>query len=126
MMKYYSRRVVKPGDLNPANRLFGGYLLSWIDEEAGIFASCQMDYSRNLVTKYMSEINFVGSAFNGDVIEFGMEVASVGTTSFTVRCEVRNKITKQVIIQVDKIVFVAINDEGKPVPHSLSFTHISK
>lgn len=33
-MKYYSRRLVKPEHLNPANTLFGGQLLSWIDEEA--------------------------------------------------------------------------------------------
>ncbi len=117
-MKYFSRRVVKPADLNSADRLFGGCLLAWIDEEAAIYAACKMGFSSQLVTKFMSEINFVSSAFKGDIIEFGMEVANVGTTSLTVRCEVRNKITKQVIIKIDKIVFVSIDADGVPTPHS--------
>ena len=124
-MKYYSRRLVKPEDLNPANRLFGGNLLAWIDEEAAIYASCQLGNIRNLVTKYMSEINFVSSAFNGDVIEFGMEVVNIGRTSFTVRCEVRNKVSKEVIIRVDKIVFVTIDENGQALPHGLTAETLS-
>ena len=37
---------------------FGGSLLRWIDEEAAIYVMCQLD-SKNVVTKFMSEINFV-------------------------------------------------------------------
>ncbi|MCL6414082.1 acyl-CoA thioesterase [Aestuariirhabdus sp. Z084] len=118
-MKYYSRRVIKPGDLNPAHRLFGGTLLAWIDEEAAIFAACQMKSPR-LVTKYISEINFVSSAENGEVVEFGLEVADVGTTSLTVKCVVRNKASQTEIIQVDRIVFVSIDESGRPTPHGYS------
>ncbi|RRJ82760.1 acyl-CoA thioesterase [Aestuariirhabdus litorea] len=118
-MKYFSRRVIKPGDLNPAHRLFGGTLLAWIDEEAAIFAGCQMK-SQHLVTKYISEINFLSSARNGDVVEFGMEVAEVGTSSLTVKCVVRNKATQTEIIQVDRIVFVSIDEAGRPTPHLYS------
>ncbi len=32
-MKFYSRKLIKPGDLNANNTLFGGQLLKWIDEE---------------------------------------------------------------------------------------------
>jgi len=38
-MKFYSRKWIKPEDLNPNGSLFGGRLLSWIDEEAAIFAT---------------------------------------------------------------------------------------
>lgn len=115
-MKFYTRRVIKPNDLNPSNVLFGGALLSWIDEEAGIFAACQMKTNR-LVTKFMSEINFTSSAKSGDVIEFGMEVAEIGRTSLTLSCLVRNKATLESIIQVDRIVFVALDETGRPTPH---------
>ena len=118
-MKYFSRRVVKPADLNPAYRLFGGTLLAWIDEEAGIYASCKMGTGKLLVTKYMSEIDFVSSAACGDVLEFGLEVANVGTSSLTICCCVRNKVTRQVIIVVDKIVFVCVDAHGNPVPHQI-------
>ncbi|WNZ57180.1 acyl-CoA thioesterase [Microbulbifer sp. EKSA008] len=116
-MKYYSRHCVKPGDLNPAQRLFGGQLLSWIDEEAAIFAGCQMG-TPMLVTKLMSEIDFVSSACCGDVVEFGFEVVGIGQTSLTVHCEVRNKQSQQLIVQVDQIVFVALDAHGKPTPHA--------
>lgn len=116
-MKFYSRKWVKPEDLNPNGSLFGGQLLSWIDEEAAIFAMCQLGKDRHLVTKFMSEINFVSSARQGDVIEMGVEVIACGRSSVTLRAEVRNKITKQTIISIDRIVFVNLDEEGRPAPH---------
>jgi acyl-CoA hydrolase len=115
-MKFYSRKWVRPEDLNAHGTLFGGSLLQWIDEEAAIYASCQLD-TRRIVTKYMSEINFVSSAKQGDIIEIGVEVVSFGTTSITLRCLVRNKYTRQEIITIEKIVFVYIDEEGRPRPH---------
>jgi acyl-CoA hydrolase len=120
-MKYRTRKLIKPEDLNPRKTLFGGRLLQWIDEEAAIFAICQLG-SSNIVTKAMSDINFVSTAVNGDVIEFGMELVKVGTTSITIACDVRNKITKQSIIKIDKIVFVLLDENGKPTPHGKPMT----
>lgn len=121
-MKYFSRRAVKPGDLNPAYRLFGGSLLAWIDEEAGIYASCKMGPGKLLVTKYMSEINFISSAICGDILEFGLEMVNVGKTSLTVCCVVHNKVTHRVIIVVDRIVFVCVDALGNPIPHQIEAT----
>ncbi|WP_317928519.1 acyl-CoA thioesterase [Halioxenophilus sp. WMMB6] len=120
-MKFYSRRFVKPTDLNATNVLFGGRLLSWIDEEAAIFAACQMK-TKYLVTKLISEINFTSPARTGDVLEFGLAVVSVGTTSLTVKCVVRNKVTLESIIEIDRMVFVAMSEEGVPIPHGLEPT----
>lgn len=116
MMKYYSRRWIKPTDLNPAERLFGGTAMAWMDEEAAIFAACQMGTDR-IVTKFISEINFQSPAKVGDVIEFGLAVREVGRTSLTVSCELREKHSGETIISVQKIVFVALDEEGNPVPH---------
>ena len=115
-MKYRTRKLIKPGDLNSKGTLFGGRVLEWIDEEAAIYAICQLG-SPNIVTKAMSEINFVSTGALGDVIEFGMELVSVGNTSITMACDVRNKQTKQSIIKVEKIVFVLLDEDGKPKPH---------
>lgn len=115
-MKYRTRKLVKPSDLNPRRTLFGGQVLKWIDEEAAIFAICQLG-SPNIVTKAMSEINFVSTAVLGDIIEFGMDLVKVGTSSITIACDVRNKITKQSIVRIDKIVFVLLDENGKPKPH---------
>jgi acyl-CoA thioesterase YciA len=115
-MNYRTRKLIKPGDLNSRGTLFGGRVLEWIDEEAAIFAICQLD-NPNIVTKAMSEINFVSSAKVGDVIELGMELVEVGNTSITFSCDVRNKKTKVSIIRIDKIVFVHLDEFGKPKPH---------
>lgn len=115
-MNFHTRKWVKPEDLNPNESLFGGSLLMWIDEETAIYAIIQLETKR-VVTKYMSEINFVSSARQGDIIEMGVEVVRFGRTSLTLRCEVRNKLTRKVILKIDKVVYVSLDAEGKPVPH---------
>ena len=62
----------------------------------------------------MSEINFINSAKQGDIIELGIKATHFGTTSITLTCEVRNKITHKTILTVDKIVFVSLDENGKP------------
>ena len=71
-MNYHTRKWIKPEDLNPNHSLFGGRLLQWIDEEAALYAIIQLENSR-AVTKYISEINFVSSAKQGDIIEIGID-----------------------------------------------------
>ena len=116
MMNYHTRKWIKPEDLNPNHSLFGGRLLQWIDEEAALYAIIQLENSR-AVTKYISEINFVSSAKQGDIIEIGIEAVEFGGTSLTLRCEVRNKMTHQIIITIDKLVFVGLDENGNPKPH---------
>ncbi len=115
-MNFHTRKWVKPEDLNPNGTLFGGSLLKWIDEEAAIYAIIQLDTNR-CVTKYMSEINFVSSAQQGDIIELGMVATKFGKTSLTLKCEVRNKLTRKTILAIDKIVFVSLGEDGKPMEH---------
>ena len=115
-MNFHTRKWVKPEDLNPNETLFGGRLLQWIDEEAALYAIIQLENKR-VVTKYMSDINFVSSAEQGDIIEIGIEVADFGRTSLTLRCEVRNKMTRQTIVSIDQIIMVNLGEDGKPAPH---------
>lgn len=115
-MKFHTRKWVKPEDLNANGTLFGGRLLAWIDEEAALYTIIQLENSK-VVTKYMSEINFTASARQGDIIEIGIEVVKFGTTSITLRSEVRNKMTRETIITVDRIVMVNLDEEGNPIPH---------
>lgn len=115
-MNYHTRKWIKPEDLNPNHSLFGGRILQWIDEEAALYAIIQLENSR-AVTKYISEINFVSSAKQGDIIEIGIEAVEFGRTSLTLRCEVRNKMTHQIIITIDKLVFVGLDENGNPKPH---------
>lgn len=122
-MKFYTRKLIKPGDLNANNTLFGGALLKWIDEEAGIYAMTKLN-TKKVVTKYISEIDFVSSSKQGDVIEIGLEFHSIGTTSITFSCIVRNTFTKKIIISIERIVFVKIDDNENPVPHGKTASNL--
>lgn len=115
-MIFNTRKWVKPEDLNPNHSLFGGRLLQWIDEEAVIYAIVQLETPR-VVTKYISEINFISAPHLGDIIEIGIHAIDFGASTLTVRCEVRNIVTRQPILSIDRMVFAAVNENGKPVRH---------
>jgi acyl-CoA hydrolase len=121
-MNFYTRKWVKPEDLNAHGTLFGGSLLSWIDEEAAIYSIIQLG-TNGCVTKYMSEINFINSAKQGDIVELGIKAIHFGRTSITLTCQVRNKITHKTILTVDKIVFVSVDANGVPIPHGKTEIH---
>ncbi|WP_166869665.1 acyl-CoA thioesterase [Salinibacterium sp. ZJ70] len=116
---FRSRRWVKPEDLNAHGTLFGGSLLRWIDEEAAIYAIVQIGNPR-AVTKLISEVEFVSSASQSDLIELGIVATTFGRTSITLRAEVRNMITRQRILAIERIVFVGLDEEGVPLPHGYS------
>ncbi|MDN3493102.1 acyl-CoA thioesterase [Winogradskyella bathintestinalis] len=116
-MRFHTRKWVKPEDLNPNGTLFGGQLLAWIDEEAALYTIIQLENSK-IVTKYMSEINFMASARQGDIIEIGIEVTKFGKSSITLKCEVRNKMTRETILTVDNIIMVNLGADGNPKPHN--------
>ena len=113
---FRTRKWIKPEDLNANGTLFGGSLLRWIDEEAAIYVMIQLGNER-VVTKYMSEINFVSSAEQGDIVEMGLLATAFGRTSMTMRAEVRNLFTRQSILTIEKIVFVNLYEAGRPAPH---------
>jgi len=123
-MEYRTRKLIKPEDLNARNTLFGGRLLQWIDEEVAIFVMNKL-YSKSIVTKFMSEINFISSAKQGDVVEIGIKITAIGRTSITLACETRNIFTKKTIITIDKIVFVNIDEDETPCPHGLTMDNMN-
>jgi acyl-CoA hydrolase len=121
-IEFTTRKWVRPEDLNANGTLFGGSLLKWIDEEATIYAILQLG-NRRVVTKLISEINFVASAIEGDLVEMGLVATKFGNTSITMRAEVRNMVTRKSILTVDRIVFVGLDDQGRPTPHG--FTEVT-
>lgn len=114
------RALVRPEDLNPAHRLFGGRMMEWLDSAAAMYAMCQLR-TRRIVTLKVSEILFKKPVESGDFLEFYAETHSVGKTSFTVKITVVNKDidTRDLDTVVECLfVFVAVNEDGKPIPHN--------
>ena len=115
-MRFHTRKWVKPEDLNANGTLFGGKMLAWIDEEAALYSIVQLENSR-VVTKYMSEINFMNTAKQGDIVEIGIDVVKFGKTSLILKSEVRNMMTRETIISIENITMVNLGPDGKPAPH---------
>jgi len=117
-LEYTTQRMVMYPHLNAAGILFAGMALSWIDEDAMIFASSLLDTSR-IATAKLSAVEFNSAANIGDILISGVELVRVGKTSITVKCELRNKTTNKVIMQVEEVVLVTIDFNKKPTPHKL-------
>ena len=118
-MQFHTRKWVKPEDLNPNGTLFGGTLLSWIDEEAALCAIIELNNNR-IVTKSISQIDFQSSARQGDIIEIGIEVVKYRMASIVMACEVRNIRTQETILTIDNIVMANLDNKGRPKKHSKS------
>ena len=108
--------LISPKSLNSQGRLFGGELLGWIDEVAGIVA---MRHSgRIAVTASIERMDFKSGAKNGDMIYICGHLTYVGNTSMEVRVDsyVENmEDGMRRMINTAFIVMVAIDDDEKPV-----------
>ena len=118
-MQYSTQRMVMYPHLNAAGILFGGMALSWLDEDAIIYAANLLDTNR-IATVKMSEVIFKSTANIGDILISGVALVRIGTTSITVKCELRNKTTNNIIVQVDEVVIVALDYNKKPTMHKLA------
>ena len=118
-MRFLTRKLVQPNDLNVNGTLFGGRLLEWVDEEASIFAAIETKH-RRVVTKSISAINFIAPAFQGDVVEIGVSLKAVGKTSVALEVVVRDLTTQKEIVKIDEMKFVCVDEKGRPVRHALS------
>ncbi len=113
---FTTRKWVRPEELNAHGTLHGGSLLRWIDEEAAIYSVVQLGNTR-VVTKFISEVVFEASANRGDLLELSLVATRFGRTSITIRAEVSNMITGATILTIEKIVFVNLDEHGRPAPH---------
>ena len=107
--------LVCPAHINSYGRLFGGQLLKWIDELAGIVA---MRHSGTMVTTAaIDNLQFKAPAYTGDMVVLRGMVTCVGRSSMEIRvdtyCETLDGTRK--MINRAYIDMVAIDEEGNPV-----------
>ncbi len=111
------RVVMMPRDLNPMGTIFGGVILSYIDQ-AGV-VEAQKFSDRKLVTVAMHEVKFVAPVLVGDLVSFYSDVVKIGRTSITVRVTVEarrgNPPHEVVRVTQAEVVYVAISPAGKRI-----------
>lgn len=112
------RMVMMPRDTNPLGTIFGGIILSHIDQ-AGV-VEAQKHTSQRLATVAMHEVKFIAPVFVGDLVSYYTETRKVGRTSITVCVTVEARRHKEphetVRVTQAEVVYVAMNDSGQAVP----------
>jgi acyl-CoA thioesterase YciA len=113
-MELISTYICKQGDIGVHNNMFGGIILSIIDDAAASYASQICDTQR-VVTLKIDELVFAKPVKSGNIIKIYGSVKEFGTTSVTLYIEVRkhNVYTGvQTVVTHTNIKFVRIDDEG--------------
>ncbi len=112
------RVVMMPRDANPMGTIFGGLILSYIDQAGAVEARRHTD--KTLVTVAMHEVKFIAPVFVGDLVSFYGELVNVGHTSITVRVTVEAKRWRppheEARVTQAEVVYVAVEAPGKAVP----------
>jgi acyl-CoA thioesterase YciA len=117
-MELITTYICKKGDIGVHDNMFGGLLLGLIDDAAASYASQICDTQR-VVTLKIDELIFKRPVKIGSILKVYGEVVSFGNTSVTLYIEVRkhNVYTgEQDIVTQTKIVFVRIDEDGRPIP----------
>ncbi len=108
--------IVRPNHLNGANRLFGGILMQWMDEVAGIVA--KRHSMSNVTTASVDNLRFIKGAYQNEMIVIIGKITYVGTTSMEVRVDtyVENKSGLRRAINRAYFAMVALDENDTPVP----------
>jgi acyl-CoA hydrolase len=107
--------LVRPNHLNGANRLFGGILMQWIDEVAGIVA--KRHSMCNVTTASVDNLTFLHGAYNGDMVVIKGKLTWVGTSSMEVCVDtyVENLSGERLRINNAHFMMVALDENDQPV-----------
>ena len=112
------RVLMMPRDTNAQGTIFGGVILSFIDQAGAIEARRQG--ARIMVSVAMDKIVFHQPVFVGDLISFWCETLRIGNTSITVKVVVEanryNDPDKRVLVTEAQVVYVNLGDDRKPAP----------
>lgn len=113
-----TRVLMMPRDTNASGTIFGGVILSYIDQAGAEEAICQG--ARRVVTVAMNQVVFHEPVLVGDLVSFYTELIKVGRTSVTVKVRVRSarRFDREQIVDVTEaeITYVNVDGEGRPVP----------
>ena len=107
--------IVRPNHLNGANRLFGGILMQWIDEVAGIVA--KRHSMCNVTTASVDNLTFLHGAYQNDMVVIKGKLTWVGSTSMEVCVDtyVETLDGKRDRINNAHFMMVALDENNKPV-----------
>lgn len=116
-MKYISTKVCKTSDIGVNGNLFGGTMLSWLDEAGATLAS-SLCCTPNMITLKMDEVIFTKPVKMGNHVRIYGKVEKIGRTSIVLFIEARRfdfDSSSEEVVCSTYMTFVKIDDEGRPV-----------
>ncbi|MCR5145293.1 MAG: acyl-CoA thioesterase [Lachnospiraceae bacterium] len=118
-------RIIQYADINPAGNLFGGKLMAWMDEIAGIIAIRHAGVP--VTTAAVDNLQFKKSIQLGDILVLKAKLTYVGNKSMEVRVDVYREDRETGMRHVVNRAYfteVAVDEDGNPikVPYSLELT----
>ena len=117
-MKLISTHMCKENDCGYHGSLFGGTMLSWLDEAAVSFA-CQTCETPRMVTVSMDKVEFLKPVRPGQIIKIYGQLLSFGRTSCILDIEARRYSTynlSEKVVCRTKMKFVRLDGDGEAVP----------
>lgn len=107
--------IVRPSHLNGANRLFGGILMQWLDETAGIVA--KRHCMGNVITASVDNLTFLHGAYQNDLIVIKGKLTWVGSSSMEICVDtyVEHPTGERHRINNAHFIMVALDKDDKPV-----------
>jgi acyl-CoA thioesterase YciA len=112
------RVILMPKDTNALGTIFGGIILSYIDQAGAVEA--HRHTPGRLVTVAMREVVFHEPVFVGDLVSFYCQTVRIGRTSITVevlveaqRARARGETVK---VTEAEVVYVNVDEANRPVP----------
>lgn len=122
MMELISQRLCMEKDLGVHGNLFGGIMLSWLDEAAATMAY-EVCRSPSMVTLKIEEVLFGKPVKIGFHLKIYGEVFRMGTTSITLNIEARKHNVyngEETVVCSTNFTFVKIDEQGDAIPISES------
>jgi acyl-CoA thioesterase YciA len=116
-MELISTKICKTSDIGINNNLFGGAMLSWLDEAGGTMA-CEVCCTPHMITLKVDEVLFKKPVKVNEHIRIYGQVERIGRTSIALYLEARRfnfDNRKEEIVCSTKAIFVRIDQKGEPV-----------
>ena len=107
--------IVRPNHLNGANRLFGGILMQWIDEVAGIVA--KKHSMANVTTASVDNLTFLHGCYQNEMVVIKGKLTWVGNSSMEVCVDtyVENQYGDRKRINNAHFMMVALDENDHPI-----------
>ncbi len=111
------KTMMMPKDTNGHGTIFGGVILSYIDQ-AGAIAAYQQ-FNQKFVTITIEKVTFEKPVFVNDLVSFYATISKTGRTSITTQILVvvnRANQPEPILVTRAQATYVAIDNQGRPEP----------